>query len=103
MKTELSLVTRNFEDLANPTGSIYEATMIIAKRARQIAVVIREELSSKLSEFITTEDDLEEIFENNEQIEVSKSYEKMSKPITIATEEFINGKIMYRYSESEVM
>ncbi|MCG8340200.1 MAG: DNA-directed RNA polymerase subunit omega [Cytophagales bacterium] len=99
MKSELSLVTRNFEDLANPTGSIYETTMIIARRARQVTVKIREELGDKLTHFTAAEDDLEEVSENKEQIELSKSYEKMPKPTITATEEFLRGKIMYRYPD----
>jgi DNA-directed RNA polymerase subunit K/omega len=69
---------------------------VISKRARQIAVNLKEELNGKLAEFATTVDNLEEVFENREQIEISKYYERLPKPTSTAMEEFLEGKIMYR-------
>jgi DNA-directed RNA polymerase subunit K/omega len=73
--------------------------VIISKRARQIAVNLKEELNGKLADFATTVDNLEEVFENREQIEISKFYERMPKPTTTATEEFLEGKLTYRMRE----
>ncbi len=101
MAIQSSIVTRDLEKLAEPTGNIYESVVIISKRAKQIAVNIKEELNSKLAEFATTVDNLEEVFENREQIEISKFYERMPKPTNTATEEFLEGKLNYRY-RSEV-
>ena len=86
-------------ELVKPTGNIYETTVIIARRAKQIAVKTKEELDAKLAEFISHSDNAEEIFENKEHIEISKSYEKQPKPVIIATEEFLANKMMYRYPE----
>ncbi len=101
MAYNASLITRDMDKLAEPTGNIYETVVIISKRARQISARIKEELNSKLAEFATTVDNLEEIFENREQIEISKFYEKMPKPTIIATEEFLEGKLRFRYPEEE--
>jgi len=102
MAAQPSIVTRDIEKIANPTGNLYESVVVISKRARQIAVNIKEELSGKLAEFATTVDNLEEIFENREQIEISKFYERMPKPTAIAIEEFLENKLMYRMrSETE--
>jgi DNA-directed RNA polymerase subunit K/omega len=91
-----SIVTRDMDQISKPTGNIYESVVIISKRARQIAVNIKEELNGKLAEFATTVDNLEEVFENREQIEISKFYERMPKPTSTAIEEFLEGKLMYR-------
>lgn len=91
-----SIVTRDAAVIAAPTGNLYESVAIISKRARQISVGLKEELSSKLAEFASTVDNLEEVFENREQIEISRFYERMPKPSTLATEEFLNDEIMYR-------
>lgn len=95
-------VTRNLIDLAEPTGNIYESVSIIAKRANQISVEIKNELSKKLQEFASMNDNLEEVSENREQIEISRYYEKLPKPTLIATQEFIEGKIYYRNPAKEV-
>ncbi|MBQ7222889.1 MAG: DNA-directed RNA polymerase subunit omega [Bacteroidales bacterium] len=92
-------ITRELSDLAAPTGNIYETTMIIAKRANQIAADIKSELSKKLEEFSNYADTLEETFENREQIEISKYYEKLPKPALTAIKEFEEGKIYYRVAE----
>jgi len=94
--TSPSIVTRNIDALIEPSGNLYESVAIISKRARQIAVKVKEELNVKLAEFASTVDNLEEVFENREQIEISKFYERMPKPTSIATEEFLEGKIMFR-------
>ena len=92
-------VTRDLSELAAPTGNIYESVMIIAKRANQISADIKQELSQRLEEFSNFTDTLEEINENHEQIEISQYYEKLPKPTLVATEEFREGKILYREAE----
>ena len=92
-------VTRNLADFAAPTGNVYESVMIIAKRSNQIAADIKQELNHKLEEFSNYADTLEETFENREQIEISKYYERLPKPVLIATKEFQDGKIYYRKAE----
>lgn len=101
MATNASLITRNNEEIAQPTGNIYESLVVISKRARQISAQQKEELNSKLAEFASSVDNLEEIFENREQIEISKFYERMPKPSTVAVEEFLEGKITFRTPELE--
>jgi DNA-directed RNA polymerase subunit K/omega len=96
MATPSSIVTRDLDNLAKQTGNIYESVVVISKRAKQIASDIKEELNSKLAEFATTVDNLEEVFENREQIEISKFYERMPKPTNTAMEEFIEGKLSHR-------
>jgi DNA-directed RNA polymerase subunit K/omega len=96
MAVQSSVITRDVEKIAAQTGNLYESVVVISKRARQIAVNIKEELNNKLAEFATTVDNLEEVFENREQIEISKFYERMPKPTTTATEEFIEGKLSFR-------
>ncbi len=92
-----SIVTRDIDKLAAPTGNIYESVVIVSKRAKLIEVNLKEELNYKLAEFATTVDNLEEVFENREQIEISKFYERMPKPTSTAMEEFLEGKLNYRY------
>ena len=89
-------VTRNMMDLCEDTGNVYETVVIIGKRANQIAVEMKNDLSKKLQEFASYNDNLEEVFENREQIEISRYYEKLPKPVLIATQEYIEGKVMYR-------
>lgn len=89
-------VTRNVADYANKTGNVYESLVVISKRANQIASEMKEELNSKLSEFNTSSDNLEEVFENREQIEISKYYERLPKPTLIAINEFNEDKIYFR-------
>lgn len=91
-----TIVTRDINQIARQSGNLYKSIAITSKRARQIATQNKEELSGKLSEFASSVDNLEEVFENREQIEISKFYERMPKPSTIAIEEFIDNKIMYR-------
>jgi DNA-directed RNA polymerase subunit K/omega len=96
MAIQSSIITRDIEKIAAPTGNIYESVVVISKRARQIAVNLKEELNNKLAEFATTVDNLEEVFENREQIEISKFYERMPKPTNTATDEFLEGGLSFR-------
>jgi len=95
-KAPVNTVTRNIMDLSRETGNIYESVAIIAKRANQISVEIKQDLNKKLSEFASYNDTLEEVFENREQIEISRYYEKLPKPTLLATEEFIEGSVYWR-------
>lgn len=88
--------TRDILDFCKDTNNIYESVAIMGKRANQIGADIKTELSNKLKEFASMNDNLEEIFENREQIEISRYYEKLPKPTLIATQEFLEGKIYYR-------
>ena len=101
MAIKPSIVTRDILKLSESTGNIYKSLIVISKRARQISSVVKEELSGKLAEFASTVDNLEEIFENREQIEISKFYERMPKPTNVSVEEFLEGKIMVREAASE--
>ncbi len=94
-----STVTYDKNKIAAPTNNIYEAIAIIAKRATQINGDLRSELIEKLDEFATHNDSLEEVFENKEQIEVSKFYERLPKPTALAVEEWLNNKIYHRNPE----
>lgn len=89
-------ITRNVAEIEKNVGNVYETVAVIARRSNQISSEIKEELSGKLSEFVTQNDNLEEIFENREQIELSKHYEKMPKPTILAIQEFIEGNVYYR-------
>lgn len=89
-------ITRDVRKMDAKTGNIYETVVVISKRANQISATIKEELAGKLSEFATSTDNLEEVFENREQIEISKHYERLPKPTLIATEEFMDGKVYFR-------
>jgi DNA-directed RNA polymerase subunit K/omega len=95
-------VTQDLGELEVPTGNIYEAVVIMSKRAEQINEEVREELHDKLEEFATSTETLEEIFDNKEQIEVSKFYENLPKPHSMATEEWKEDKIYFRYPEVAV-
>ena len=94
-------VNRDPMSLCEETGNIYESVVIIGKRANQISADIKQELSKKLSEFASTQDNLDEVFENREQIEISRYYEKLPKTTLMATQEFIDGKIYYRNPSKE--
>jgi len=93
-------VTRDLDKLDKDTGSIYETVNIISKRANQISAELKQELNRKLEEFASFSDNLEEVFENREQIEISKFYEKLPKPTLIAAQEFLQNKIYYRNPKS---
>lgn len=96
-----STVTRDLRELDIETDNIYESIVIMSKRANQISNNVKEELHGKLSEFASSNDNLEEVFENREQIEISKHYERMPKPSLIAVDEFLNDKIYYRNPAKE--
>ncbi|MDO6736949.1 DNA-directed RNA polymerase subunit omega [Wenyingzhuangia sp. 2_MG-2023] len=102
-KTEapLSTITYDKSKVEAPTQNIYEAIAIIAQRATQVGSDLKKELVDKLDEFATYNDSLEEVFENKEQIEVSKFYEKLPKPHAIAAEEWLEGKVYYRRATTE--
>ena len=93
MAVNPSIITRDLDKVADQTGNIYESIHIVGQRAKQISSTLKEELNNKLSEFASTVDNLEEVFENKEQIEISKFYERMPKPTSLAMEEFTEGKI----------
>jgi DNA-directed RNA polymerase subunit K/omega len=97
-----STVTRDLRELDVKTDNIYESLVIMSKRANQISNNIKEELHQKLSEFASSNDNLEEVFENREQIEISKYYEKLPKPSLVAVQEFLDDKIYYRNPAKEV-
>ncbi|MGV3508996.1 MAG: DNA-directed RNA polymerase subunit omega [Sphingobacteriaceae bacterium] len=96
-----STITRDVRQLDTKTDNVYESLVIIAKRANQISNNLKEELNGKLSEFASSNDNLEEIFENREQIEISKHYERLPKPTLIAMDEFLNDKIYFRNPSKE--
>ena len=96
-------VTRKLTDIDASTGNVYESVVIIAKRANQIATEMKQELNRKLADFSSANDSLEETFENREQIEISRYYERLPKPTIIATEEFLAGKLYYRDNNEEEM
>ena len=98
----VSSITYNRNEIDAPTGNIYEAISVIARRAEQINTDIRRELVDKLEEFATYNDSLEEIFENKEQIEVSKFYEKLPKPHALAVQEWLDDKIYFRNTEDDI-
>lgn len=99
LNAQISTITRDNNQLDQSTGNIYETISILSKRANQLEVKFKEELDDKLLEFSSNMDNLEEIFENREQIEISKHYEKLPKSAAIAIEEYLNGKIYYRRPE----
>jgi len=99
--TPNTTVTRDLREIDDKTGTIYESIVVVSKRANQIAADVKEELNGKLAEFATTNDNLEEVFENREQIEISKHYERLPKPTLIALEEFLNDKIYFRNPANE--
>jgi DNA-directed RNA polymerase subunit K/omega len=89
-------VTRDLLSFEDKTQNIYESLVVLSRRANHISTEMKEELNEKLSEFASITDNLEEIFENREQIEISKHYEKLPKPSLVAIQEFLDGKIYYR-------
>jgi DNA-directed RNA polymerase subunit K/omega len=97
-----SIITRDLDKVSEQTGNLYESIHIIGQRAKQISSTMKEELNNKLSEFASTVDNLEEVFENKEQIEISKFYERMPKPSTLAMEEFMEGKLYHRYPDETI-
>ncbi|MBS4062694.1 MAG: DNA-directed RNA polymerase subunit omega [Bacteroidetes bacterium] len=96
IKTETTAVTRQKDLFYRQTGNIYETVAILSKRANQISAELKEELNRKIAEFGSSSDNLEEIFENREQIELAKFYEKLPKPTLIAIHEFLNDQVYFR-------
>ena len=100
-KTPVNTLTRDLNTLAEPTGNIYETVVILAKRANQIAIAEKQELTRKLVDFKNDRDTMEVVFENREQIEISKYYERQPKPSLVAIEEFKGGEVSYRMAKQE--
>ena len=100
-KVPVNTLTRDLCDPARPTGNIYETVVILSKRANQIAIAEKKELMRKLEDFKNDRDTMEEVFENREQIEISKYYERQPKPSLVAIEEFKEGEIFYRMAKHE--
>ena len=94
--------TRNVAELRDKTGNVYQSIAIVAKRANQINISMKEELHNKLEEFATHTDSLEEVHENKEQIEISKAYERMPNPALLATQEFMEDKVYFRKNETDL-
>ena len=94
--------TKDLNVIKSKTGNVYESIAIIAKRANQINITLKEELHNKLEEFASHTDSLEEIHENKEQIEISRAYERMPNPALLATQEFLEDKIYYRKNEDDL-
>ena len=102
IRTETTVVTRQKDQFYKGTGNIYETVAILTKRANQIASEMKEELNKKIEEFATNNDSLEEVFENREQIEIAKFYERLPKPTLIAIHKFLNDEIYFRNPRKEV-
>lgn len=101
MATNPSIITRDTDKIAAVTGNLYESISIISKRSRQVSSKLKEELNNKLAEFASGVDNLEEVFENREQIEISKFYERMPKAGSLSIDEFMEGKTYHAYRELE--
>ncbi|HLN56471.1 MAG TPA: DNA-directed RNA polymerase subunit omega [Bacteroidales bacterium] len=97
----VTTVTRNLDVLTKGSGNIYETVIVVSRRANQIGVEMKQELNKKLEEFASFNDNLEEVFENREQIEISKFYERLPKPTLIALQELEEGKIFYRNPDAD--
>ena len=100
---EANIQARSIKDFIGEADNIYEALNVISKRASRVAVDLKLELTSKLDEFAVNSDTIEEIHENKEQIEISKFYERLPNPVIIATEEFLNDELYYRYNDKKPM
>lgn len=100
--TSSTIEPKKLIDLKNKTGNLYESIAIISKRANQINIAIKEELHSKLEEFASHTDSLEEIHENKEQIEISRAYERMPNPALLATTEFLEDKVYFRKNDEDL-
>ena len=100
-KVPLNTITRDVKYLAEPTGNIYETVVILSKRANQISLAEKKEFSKKLEDFRNERDTMDEVFENKEQIEISKYYERQPKPDLVAISEFENGDLFYRKAQTE--
>ena len=96
VKTDTTAITRRMRDFNQHTDNLYETVAILSKRANQLSLEFKEELNKKISEFATTNDNLEEIFENREQIEIARYYERLPKSTLVSVHEFLNDQIYYR-------
>ena len=101
VKTESTAVTRQKDRFYDQTGNIYETVAVLSKRANQIGLEIKKELDSKIEEFAPATDNLEEVFENREQIEIAKFYERLPKPTLLAIHEFLNERVYFRNPHKE--
>ncbi len=95
-KVPTNTITRTISNIDAPTGNLYESVAVISKRANQISKETKEELTTKLADFAGTSDNLEETFENREQIEISRHYERQPKPVLVAVEEFLDGEVEHQ-------
>jgi DNA-directed RNA polymerase subunit K/omega len=100
-KIEQEAITRNLSEFDTNTQNLYETIVILSKRASQISTGLREELHEKLKDFTSHIDNLEEVFENREQIEIARHYEQLPKPSLVSVSEFLNEKIYYRVPDKE--
>ncbi|MGR3809185.1 DNA-directed RNA polymerase subunit omega [Jiulongibacter sp. NS-SX5] len=101
MAVNPSIITRDTDKLAAKTNNIYKSVFVASQRAKQVATTTKEELTGKLAEFASNVDNLEEIFENREQIEISKFYERQPKPTSVALEEFMNDEVLIKDKSQE--
>lgn len=100
-KAPKNTITRDMNKLTEKVGNVYETVAIIGKRSNQIANALKKELDAKLQDFSQPQDALDDAYENKEQIEISRSYERMPKPTLIATQEFIEGALLYRVGSKD--
>ncbi len=100
-KVPANTITRDTRDLVKETGNLYETVVILSKRANQISMAEKKEISHKLEEFKKERDSMDEVFENKEQIEISKYYERQPKPDLIAISEFENGELVFRKAHTD--
>ena len=103
VKLDPEVITRDTRKFSEQTSNIYETVVIISKRSNQISLELKDELGKKIEEFATTNDNLEEVFENKEQIEIARYYERMPKPTLIAVNEYLNDQVYYRNPHKEVI
>ncbi len=101
MKIKSKITHLNVDEIASKTGNIYKSVRVIGKRARQLSAAQKEELNEKLAEFASDVDNLEEVFENREQIEISRYFERLPKSTTVASEELVNDELFYRKPEEK--
>jgi len=102
VKTDLEAVTRDTRKFSQDPSNIYETVVIISKRANQIGLELKDELGKKIEEFATTNDNLEEVFENKEQIEIARFYERLPKPTLLSVNEYLNDQIYFRNPHKEI-
>jgi DNA-directed RNA polymerase subunit K/omega len=100
-KVETTAVTRQVDQFYSNTGNIYESVSILSKRANQISLELKEELNKKIAEFASASDNLEEVFENREQIEIARYYERLPKPSLMAVHEFLHDQVYFRNPHKE--